>query len=669
MSMRDKVRERKKGEHNQEEKRQKTSATRETLQEKKRSHKKEYFLREKMWISYLVSMMQKDRGKIPDNIGNRMLISNNMYITKPYMSSMLQIVSLSLQTPQALISEILQELRDKKSSAIVDVTIKNENFDVQLQESGLLSRIAMWEKSMDSDVITDREKEMAARCLYTVDIAKEGKRLLKSRIYLTVRHKTGSELTRAERIICNYLASKGAVYRLITDVAITLRYVSLVSDYRDKALKDVKTIVNSEQTLAQLLPNSSSWNDKKGHYLGVNILNNTQFLLDFEKITSARNLYILAPSGVGKTVLALNLVCSAVENNWAVCVQDIKGNEFTYFIQSTGGYIVSLRQMSPGFINSFVMRKDDTTDSNAETYFNTRIAFSKKQLIILSGVTTQEYIIDLEELLDEFLDSLYISLGVLPNNRNTWKNTQNLTPFCIYDSFVDYMTPTMQNKYSSIARKVLSAYRMYMSEGGSKSYIFKTEFDYSTILRANTLMFDFGILEGQHNNVDQVLFRLRFSYMQNLNAEFVSYKYSKGIKVLKILEESQIAVNDLEIMRGYVEEYTLRRAQGQTTVMLGNSISALTSNPISKPLIENVKGILIGKLPRDAREEAIRTFDLEDKREVLESIGEDEEHANTFLFVNNMQTNSLTALLKIILDKDRKYKLITPVARQNEMSI
>ena len=94
---------------------------------------------------------------------------------------------------------------------------------------------------------------MAARCLYTVDIAKEGKRLLKSRIYLTVRHKTGSELTRAERIICNYLASKGAVYRLITDVAITLRYVSLVSDYRDKALKDVKTIVNSEQTLAQFL--------------------------------------------------------------------------------------------------------------------------------------------------------------------------------------------------------------------------------------------------------------------------------------------------------------------------------------------------------------------------------------------------------------------------------
>ena len=85
--------------------------------------------------------------------------------------------------------------------------------------------------------------------------------------------------------------------------------------------------------------------------------------------------------------------------------------------------------------------------------------------------------------------------------------------------------------------------------------------------------------------------------------------------------------------------------------------------------LENVKGILIGKLPRDAREEAIRTFDLEDKREVLESIGEDEEHANTFLFVNNMQTNSLTALLKIILDKDRKYKLITPVARQNEMSI
>lgn len=664
MKVRDKLRNKE-----EQQKQQKVSATREFLQERKRNRKKEYFLREKMWISYLLSMMQKDRGKIPENIGNKMLISNNMYITKSYMSSMIQIISLSLQTPQTLISEILQELRDKKSSAILDVTIKNENFDVQLQESGLLSRIDMWEKSMDSDIITDREKEMAARCLYTVDIAREGKRLMKSRIYLTIRHKVGSELTRAERLICNYLTGKGAVYRLITDVAVTLRYASLVSDYRDKTIKDVKTIVNSEQTLAQLLPNSSSWNDKKGHYLGVNILNNTQFLLDFEKITSARNLYILAPSGEGKTVLALNLVCSAVENKWAVCVQDIKGNEFTYFVQSTGGYIVSLRQMASGFINSFVMRKEDITDYNAETYFNARIAFSKKQMIILSGLIEEEHITDLEELLDEFLDSLYISLGVLPSNRNTWKATEALTPFNIYDSLVDYMTPAMQSKHSNIARRMLSAYRMYMSESGSKSYIFKTEFDYTAILRANTLMFDFGILEGQHNNVDSVLFRLRFAYMQNLNAEFISYKYSKGIKVLKILEESQIAVNDNEIMRGYVEEYTLRRAQGQTTIMLGNSILALTSNPISKPLIENVKGLLIGKLSRDAREEVIKTFDLENRRDVLETIGEDEEHDNTFLFVNNMQSNSLTALLKIILDKDKKYKLITPVAQQSNMTI
>lgn len=664
MKVRDKLRNKE-----EQQKQQKVSATREFLQERKRNRKKEYFLREKMWISYLLSMMQKDRGKIPENIGNKMLISNNMYITKSYMSSMIQIISLSLQTPQTLVSEILQELRDKKSSAILDVTIKNENFDVQLQESGLLSRIDMWEKSMDSDIITDREKEMAARCLYTVDIAREGKRLMKSRIYLTIRHKVGSELTRAERLICNYLTGKGAVYRLITDVAVTLRYASLVSDYRDKTIKDVKTIVNSEQTLAQLLPNSSSWNDKKGHYLGVNILNNTQFLLDFEKITSARNLYILAPSGEGKTVLALNLVCSAVENKWAVCVQDIKGNEFTYFVQSTGGYIVSLRQMASGFINSFVMRKEDITDYNAETYFNARIAFSKKQMIILSGLIEEEHITDLEELLDEFLDSLYISLGVLPSNRNTWKATEALTPFNIYDSLVDYMTPAMQSKHSNIARRMLSAYRMYMSESGSKSYIFKTEFDYTAILRANTLMFDFGILEGQHNNVDSVLFRLRFAYMQNLNAEFISYKYSKGIKVLKILEESQIAVNDNEIMRGYVEEYTLRRAQGQTTIMLGNSILALTSNPISKPLIENVKGLLIGKLSRDAREEVIKTFDLENRRDVLETIGEDEEHDNTFLFVNNMQSNSLTALLKIILDKDKKYKLITPVAQQSNMTI
>ena len=34
-----------------------------------------------MWITYVASMLMKDQRRIPDNIGNKILITNNMYVT------------------------------------------------------------------------------------------------------------------------------------------------------------------------------------------------------------------------------------------------------------------------------------------------------------------------------------------------------------------------------------------------------------------------------------------------------------------------------------------------------------------------------------------------------------------------------------------------------------
>ena len=640
------------------------------LRFKNNRKKRERFIRLKMWVNYLVSMMEKDRGKIPDNIGNKILITNNLYITSLFMSSIVQVTSLSLDTPVTLMQEIIKKLRDEESTAVIDFTIKNMPFDVDQKDSGLNSRISLWESSMDDDSITDRQKEIAARCLYTVEVAQSGAKMMKSRIFLTIRAKTGSELTKAEKIVYKYLSSIGASYKPITsNIKNVLKYISLISDYHDKSIKDIKAIVNSEQTLSQMLPNTNSFNGSKGIYCGINITNNTPFMLDLVNITIARNMYVIGPAGDGKTGLALNMVSSAVENGMAVCIQDIKGNEFTNFIKSTGGYIVSCRQMSPGFINSFKMIADESDDNSADLYFKANVAFSKEQLMILSGIQDREELNELEELLDEFLDSLYVSLGVLPGNRNTWQHTLHLDPFNVYDSFISYMSPTVQSKYRVVSKKVLSAFRMYLSPNGSKSYVFKQEFDYNAVLRAPTLMFDFGILEGATEQVDFVLFKLKFLYMRKLNAKYVAYKYSRGIKVLKILEEAQIAVNDPDIMRGYVEEYTLRRAQGQSTLLLGNSIEALADNHISKPLIENVKALFIGRLNPDAKETVIKKFGLEGKRELLDSLGSDKSHEHSFLFVNNMQPNALTPILKVQFEAGKKYKLLTPVAHDSKLIV
>jgi len=632
-------------------------------------NKQSAFLWIKVWVNYVLSSIVKDRGSIPNDIGDRVLITNNLYATRYYLTSIIHVKSLGLKTPVTLGSEINNYLREEGCSAVVDFVLKNSTFDINPNDHGLKSRARMWEAALKAPGITKREKEVAARCLYTKEIAEGGEQLYSTRMFLYIRAKTGTELTAAEKLVYKFLRSIEAGYSQVTgNVKEVLMYTLLLSNKPPQNIKDFPAIITSSQVLSQMMPNSGSFNGTDGDYLGVNILNYSQFLLNWRSITKARNVYVVAPAGVGKTVLALNACCSARENGMAVCVQDIKGNEFTYFIQSTGGFIVSLRQTSSGFINSWRMIKEDTTEERAESYFKGRVNFSKEQIVILSGLTLSEERLELEELLEEFHESLYISLGVVPENRNSWRNTNELNPYVIYEMLVEYMSPAIQKKYARITKTVLNALRITMSRNGSKSYLFAEEFDYAAILKAPTLMFDFGILEGATDDKDAVIFKLKFAYMRKLNAEYVAYKYSKGIKVFQVLEESQIAVNDPDIIRGYVEAFTLRRAQGQTTWLLGNSVSALVNSSLSSSLIENTTALFIGELSKSAKEIVISKFGLEKFKDLMDRLGFDEEYINSFLFINKMERRPVVAIVKVELDKDTKYKLLTPV-KQNIGSI
>lgn len=622
-----------------------------------------HFERLRMWVYYLLSSLQKDRGKIPNNIGNRMMITNNMYVTRHYLSSIIHVQSLGLKTPVTLQSELIRYLRKENCTAVVDVTLKQTPFPVQLEDSGLVSRINLWKTTSRSEDAPAHLKEMAARCLYTVQQVEQNVPLSKTRMYITVRAKTGTSLTLAEKLVCGYLRSIGAEYvQIVGDVGSTLEYISPISDAVDTDLKDIEAIVTSEQTLAELLPNTGSLNSKDGLFMAVNVKNGTLFKFDFKQITDARNLYVVARSGHGKTVIVLNMCCSAVEEGYAVCIQDIKGNEFTNFVKSTGGYIVPLRMYSSGYINSWRMHKNDTTDEYAENYFKQRVDFSKRQMLILSGLQDYELRNDLEELLDTFHDNMYTALGVSASNRNTWVNTDELNPYVVYDKLIRYLTPTVIAKYPAVSKKVLNTLKMYMSRDGSKSYIFKHEFDYASILRSNTISFDFGLLDESEELRDPVIFKLKFAYMSKLNAEFVAYKYSKGIKVFKVLEESQLVVKDTEVIQGYVKEFTLQRSHGQTTVLLGNSISALLDSPESRPIIENVTGLLIGNLEDGACKNVIERFNLDEYADIIEELNIEERYRNAFLFINYMEPHAALPVLKPIWNVDKKYKVFSPVA-------
>lgn len=676
MSVRDKVKKQPKGDNqNNESPKEKSKSLRDSVRSsaeysKKDKPKKEHFLWVKMWINYLVSMTMKDRGKIPDNIGDRILITNNMYITKLYLTTIVHIYELGQNTPVTLMEILCGALRDRGNKAILDMTCKNNKYDYDPKNSGLQSRIRSWEINVDSDVTSRRMRERSARCLYTVEVAQSGKILKNTRMFLSIRAKDIRTLNNAEKIIYDMLGSMGCVYMPAhSNIKQNLEYISILGN-RTYDLKGLTPVMTSNVILSQIVPNCGSFNDKKGYYFGMNVMNGQPYYVNTAEITVARNMYAVAPSGVGKTVLALNMAQSAYENGSACCFMDIKGNEYTNFINATNGYTVSLRATSNEYINSWKMCKEDTTYDKAEAYFKSRIQFSKQQMIILSGIRDREQLLEFEELLDEFHDAMYITLGAIPGNMNSWVATENLTPYEVFDRFERYLTPEKRSKYS-FSKTVLGTIRMYMSATGSKSYVFKREFDYARILSADTLSFDFGILANTTiSDIDADLFRLKFLYMSKLNGDFTTRKYAEGRRTFKVLEESQV-VSD-EIMEMYVQEYTLRRSQNQDTLLLGNSVQALHNNKASQALIENTRGLFIGELTLDARKTVMEQFDLQHLENYIKIPGSSNRYKNCFVFINNMQKKSLYPIIQVQIRNGEDgrpvlYKVNTPVKESSAM--
>lgn len=630
---------------------------------KAKKHKTERFETLSMWAYYAAAMIAKDIGTIPPNIGNRILISSNMYTTKNYLNSVIQVTALGMRTPVTTFQVLNDYLRSKGCKAVVDVTFKRQPMLINTNDAGLRSRRRHWLAQLDSDSIPDNMKETAARCTYTCEQLDKGEKLAYTRVYLTIRSKSGTELMNAEKLVGSWLVSIGASYLPVTStIKQTLEYMSLISDKYSNEVKDVKALVTSDLTLAQMMPNCGAFNGEKGLYVGMDIRSNTHFNLNLEKITVARNIYIIAPSGVGKTVLAQNIVMSALEHdNWRVFINDIKGNEWMNTCMSVNGLVLSLTPLSRQYINSFKMNPDHTTFEDSEEYFKDNFNLSKLTMITLTGATNPDVIEQLDTLVEQFLNSVYSTLGVLSSNKNTWYKTMSLTPYIIYDMLVDYMTPTMIKKFDKCGELIISSLRKTMSVDGSKSYIFKEEFDMFDVYKAKCVVANFGMLKySSISTIDAPIFKLKFEYAQRIKAAYVQYNYNNKFETLVIDEESQIVPP--ETMHTYIEDFTLRRAQRQTTVLLGNSIQALLDSTISKPLIENVRGLLIGDLPQEARDEVIKQFDLKQYEDLIMTVGSTEQYQNSFVFINRMEPEPVVPIIKFILDGDkaRRYLAFSP---------
>jgi len=605
---------------------------------------KEKFIRLRMWVSLLVSAFNNDRGIIPKNIGNNVLITNNQYTTKNHLSQMIIVQEMSEYTPLMWMSDLLSEVKDTAPDILVDITVKCMPYYIDVNGSGMTSRLRTWNMTLDNPIIGKESVRRASRCLFTYDIVKAGAKLYKGYTYIIVRATTGTKLSKGVEQVCAYLGSIGAVYKKVNNnIEEHMQFSLLVSDKRPAHLKDLNPVIYSTETLAQSLPGIQGMNNTKGVLFGFDRISNYPYFIDFKASANAKNVMIEANSGFGKTYMAESWLYPFYADGFNICVMDIKGTEFAAFTKALHGVTISMRNDTPYYINTFVWDSEEKFGRDAKTYANHQLRLSKEKMMIMAEPKPEE-VASTESLLDEFLYYTYELIGSRPDNENTWTRTKGLTPYIIFEYFEKYISHEIQNKYPDVAKKTLERLRIYMSRTGSNSHIFGRPFAYREVLNNRVLTFDFGILE-ESTDQDPVLFKLHVLDMTIVNDAFVSHKKNQGQWTVKVLEESQIV--DDYLTKIYTREITLRRAQNQVTILLGNSIAALYNNPLSRPILDNLNILAMGAINKASRKFLIEDFGLKDDQNILlQDIQVNGDLNHTFLLVNRMESDSTTALLQ-----------------------
>lgn len=615
------------------------------LREKeKKQRKRERFIVTRMWLSTFMSRFFSDRGTIPDNIGNNILVTNNLVITKNNLTAIIQVQEMSEVTPVAWTSELIKYVKDQTTGVVLDITMKGTRYYPDINPQNIGSRVKSWQAMLDNPAMPESAVRRAARLLYSLDVIRTGVPIYKRYVYIMVRAKDGAMLKAGIQATQTYLSMIGAKNRrLQSNIDEHVRYLMMMSDKKPPHLKDLPPVVFSTQTMAESLPTIQGANDNTGVLMGYDAVSGFPYYINFKATAAAKNIMIEALSGWGKSFMATYWLYPFFADNFNLAIMDIKGNEFGALTQALGGITLSMRPTSTYYINTYVWSTAEVFDGDYRTYANERIRECKERILCIADLE-QKFSSQAESLLEEFLIYVYKSIGASVDNVNTWSRTEQLNPYVIFEMFTRYVSLEIKAKYADVVTKMLERMRIYMSPDGSRSNIYRNPYSYLDVLDSRVLTFDFGIMESSSNN-DPVMFHLHVMDMVAINDAYVSYKKRKGEWTVKLLEESQIV--DDWLTKVYTREMTLRRSQNQCTVLLGNSVAALAANPLSRPIVENINILCLGSLNKSSRKYLQDEFGLKEaEAERLEDIQTNPDRQRQFLLINRMEKDSTTAILE-----------------------
>lgn len=603
------------------------------------SKKKIRFVRTKTWFSWLMSNFFSDLETPPRDIGDRILILNNRVLTKRSVTAYIEILDYGMEMPGGHMSALVDAVTEKVPGVTIDHCIVGESYKPDTYSDAANNRYNHWTKGLSDKRLSSRKQKLFARLIYSFEKFQSGEIAERTYPYIKIRSRRG-KVSAAVKIVEEYLISHGATIRTITsDLQSHFNYSSLFSRKKDNVIKDSPNCILSAENLAELLPYNQGSNDDDGIWIGLDVLNGNNYLIDTEHNQRGKNILLIANTGYGKTKLALFISHDAYLQGYDCIYFDIKGSEFIGTTEAMGGITLSVRASSDTYINTFRL-DSKKCGNNPEKYFSMMFNLSKKRLSIV--IDDEENNTLISAFLEQLLKSYYTSLGVAPSNPKTFSRSKDASPYDLYRYFKGYVSNSIRETYAKVIDTITLRFEECLNPRGSRGYLFRKEYNLEDILDRRCITFDWGML--LESDSDPFVYKLKLEDVKYIKDEYSAYKASLGEKICVVLEETEIISDDVWEM--YVRDATLRRAQGQVSLFLGNSMASLQKSKQASMLIDCINFLLVGEVNDTSREYIEKQWNVKAFEKEFDKIcAKDIDYENVFLLINRIQNGGANTLI------------------------
>lgn len=610
----------------------------------KRRETKTRFLRTRMWLDTIIDHFKDPTTGIPRDIGDNLIIKNNSIITKKGITKLVLIDNLGLETSIGLVSNLINYVKESTPGATVDVNIASSPIRYDVYNSTNRNSYDFWKDNMVNPKFTPFEQKMYANMCYTYEKIKSGADVRSNTMVVVVRASNIEIVNAAVNSVSRFLMENEIKFSLVKSNMAS--YVSAITPTAlDTKIKgSIQPIWLESRSLAELFPSNPGLVDQDGVFLGLNKDLKTPYYVDFKGTSNAKNIYVLAPSGSGKTFLVQSWLNDCYLQNYRILITDIKGKEFLPFTKSTNGVSISMNASSSVFINTLRLNRRDIVNSPRE-YFEEKVRLSKTMLSLIVNPDEEDEQ-KVSSFLERLLHSYYLSLGVEKLNPNTWIRTNRCNPYDLFDFFnTQFISNDLRDEFGDLLLTIMDSLSIYLSEDGSGSELFKNEADLPTIRNARVVHFNYGNLSSNRSK-NVVLQNLMDFYVQLITDDFIAHAKSLGDFTVIVNEEAQLTSKHIKHM--YAENISLRRAQNAVTIILGNSIAGTKDDIDSKIILDNINIWVLGKLLESNLKELCENHGMSEYEDMLRLLTENknQEYNNTFLIINNVSKDTVPCFLK-----------------------